>query len=420
MPTFARMSMALLAFASCAQGFELARGPMLGGVTDTYAGIWGQTDAPAKVVAVLRHEGADIATLAFQTAKEDGCSFTARWEGLAPDTAYSYAIKVDGAEISVGGFSTFGPLWKERPLHILYGSGWHPKDRITGRPSVFTRMAERAADAIIFNGDFPYTKKGRLTELRAGHRIIRGVEGFKELTAGTPTYAIYDDHDFGPNDCDGTHPCVDEALAGFKEHWPNPAYGLPDAPGCFDRFTLGNVEVFLIDSRYHRRADKHNPQMLGEQQFAWLCEGLERSPARYKLLMSSVQWGRNKHDSWGHPTWHKAERDRLFAFIAEKEIPGVVLASGDVHRCEVWRFKIGRKRYLHDFTSSALARNSRPFRKRAWPPEVVHSHWENGMYGELEFRPPSDKRVTLVYRIWSVANGLVYELKLSPKELNLI
>lgn len=410
---------ALLFVSCCAHGAELALGPMLGGVTDSYAGIWGQTDAPAEVAVTLLEEDSDSepATQTFRTSPEGGHSFTARFEGLKADTTYRYQVTVDGEEAFKAEFATPGASWEERPVRILYGSGWHPKDRITGRPSVFTRMAERDADAIIFNGDFPYTKRGRLDELRARHRQIREVEGFRELTCATATYAIYDDHDFGPNDCDGTHPYAEQALAGFKEHWPNYSYGLPDAPGCFGRFTLGTVEVFLIDSRYHRRAVRYNAQMLGEKQFAWLCDGLEASTARYKLLMSSVQWGRVKSDSWNHPKFHQAERDRIFAFIADNKIPGVVLASGDVHRCEVWKLDIGDGRCLYDLTSSGLARKSFPIKERYRPPPMVHTHAENGMYAELEFRPPSDTETAFVYRIWSVANGLIYEIGLSPKDL---
>jgi len=403
-----------------APGTELALGPLLGGVTEDYAGIWGQTHAPADVtVSLLGPDGASIVRQRLRTSIEGGLSFTARFEGLKADARYAYAVGIDGQHAIDVGFVTPGPSWRTRPVRIVWGSGWHPEDRIAGRTSVFMRMLEMHPHAVIFNGDFPYTLEGRLDELRREHRVIRRVEGFCSLTAVTPTYAIYDDHDFGPNDCDGTHPHVDEALAGFKEHWPNRDYGLPGAPGCFGRFRLGDVEVFLVDSRYHRRAVKGNAQMLGARQFEWLCEGLRASTARYKLVMSSVQWGRVKLDSWNHPSFHQPERDRIFAFIAEHEIPGVVLASGDVHRCEVWKFKIGRRRYLHDFTSSALARESHAWRKRDLPKELIHSRAENGMFGELEFRPASDEETALIFRIWSVAEGLVYTYRLRPKDLNL-
>jgi hypothetical protein len=90
--------------------------------------------------------------------------------------------------------------------------------------SIFTEMASRKADLILFLGDFPYTARGGREEVRKGSRKLREVAGFAQLTASTPTYGIYDDHDFGPNDCDGTHPNADEALAAFKEYWPNPSY----------------------------------------------------------------------------------------------------------------------------------------------------------------------------------------------------
>ncbi len=39
------------------------------------------------------------------------------------------------------------------------------------------------------------------------------------------------------------------------------------------------------------------------------------------------------------------------------------------------------------------------------------------MYGEIEFRPASDKNVAIIFRSISAKNGLVYEHKLIPSDL---
>ena len=53
---------------------------------------------------------------------------------------------------------------------------------------------------------------------------------------------------------------------------------------------------------------------------------------------------------------------------------------------------------------------------------MIHSYGkktDNNMYGEIEFRPASDKNVAIVFRSLSAKNGLVYEHKLSPDDLTL-
>src|SRR5690606_24452022 len=147
-----------------------------------------------------------------------------------------------------------------------------PKFAIKEGTNEFMKMNERNADAVIFLGDFPYTAKGELEELRTQHAWIRKIPGFRDLTASRPVYAIWDDHDFGPNDADGKHPKAREAFRGFKEHWPSPFLGLPDVPGIFSNFRFGDIEIFRLDCRTHSLRTAKNSIMLGEKQTEWLYQ----------------------------------------------------------------------------------------------------------------------------------------------------
>ena len=137
---------------------------------------------------------------------------------------------------------------------MVYGYGYKlSQDKMKPGTSIFMEMASRKPDLVLFLGDFPYTRRGEKKEVRDGNKRLRSIVGFRELTASTPTYGIYDDHDFGPNDCDGTHANADEALAAFKEYWPNPSYALPDNKGIYCSFVVGDVEFFLLDGRSEER-----------------------------------------------------------------------------------------------------------------------------------------------------------------------
>jgi hypothetical protein len=56
------------------------------------------------------------------------------------------------------------------------------------------------------------------------------------------------------------------------------------------------------------------------------------------------------------------------------------------------------------------------------PAEMIHSYGkvdDNNMFGEIEFRPSSDKEAAIIFRSFSAKNGLVYEHTLSPANLNI-
>lgn len=259
-------------------------------------------------------------------------------------------------------------------------------------------------------------QSGERDELRRGNKKLREVIGFRQLTSSTPSYAIYDDHDFGPNDCDGTHKKADEALATFKEYWPNPSYGQPGNKGIYCSFVVGDVEFFLLDGRYQAR--KKQETMLGKVQYKWLCDGLMNSKSRYKVLASGVQFGRVKADGWAGKNYI-GERNNLFNFIVENNISGVIGISGDVHRSDIYKLPIGEGRYFYDFTAGALSRKQRHAPKPLLD-NMIHSYGkvdDNNMYGEIEFRPASDTDVAIVFKSISAKNGVVYEHKLSPDDL---
>lgn len=399
---------------------DVSHGPMLGAVSEHTARIWLRTSEPAEVTCVLSEIGNTSEPLTQKVcttlASDNTCII--KYDKLKKETEYKYVVRVGKSERQ-GSFKTLGPSLAQKGVRIVYGYGYmHRQNKRKPGTSIFQEMASRKADLIIFLGDFPYTARGAKDELRTGNRKLREVIGFRQLTSSTPTYGIYDDHDFGPNDCDGTHKNADEALAAFKEYWPNPSYGLPEDKGIYCSFVVGDVEFFLLDGRYPAR--KQQKTMLGKVQFKWLCDGLKNSKSRYKVLVSGVQFGRAKSDGWAGE-YYLGERKKLFSFIADNDISGVIGISGDVHRSDIYKLPIGKDRYFYDFTPGALSRTQR-IPPSPLPREMVHSYGkktDNNMYGEIDFRSASDKNVAVIFRSFSAENGLIYEHKLTPSDLML-
>jgi alkaline phosphatase D len=399
---------------------SISHGPMLGAVSKHAANIWVRTTMPADVTCTLSEVGATLEPLTrkVQTTLESDNTCTIRFDKLKEETEYQYVVRVGKSEHQAT-FTTLGSSLTQKGIRIVYGYGYnHRENKMKSGTSVFTKMTSRKANLILFLGDFPYTASGARDEVRKGNRKLRNIIGFRQLTSSTPTYGIYDDHDFGPNDCDGTHKNADEALAAFKEYWPNPSYGLPEDKGIYCSFVVGDVEFFLLDGRYPAR--KNQKTMLGASQFKWLCKGLRNSKSRYKVLVSGTQFGRVKDDGWAGK-YYLGERKKLFSFIFENDISGVIGISGDVHRSDIYKLPIGKNRYFYDFTPGSLARTHRAPPKPL-PDTMIHSYGkktDNNMYGEIEFRPASDKNVAIIFRSLSAKNGLIYEHKLTPNDLEI-
>jgi alkaline phosphatase D len=165
------------------------------------------------------------------------------------------------------------------------------------------------------------------------HLRYRQQREFAAVARSTPTYAMWDDHDYGPNNSDGTAEGKERSLAGWRQFWPNPALGATGIPGAFFQFSWGQVDFFVVDGRYHRSPDvapdDGNKRMLGDAQFGWLVDRLKASEAKFKVIASGSTLNFSKGDGWRIYTF---SRHRLMDAIRENGITGVVYMSGDVHR----------------------------------------------------------------------------------------
>ena len=209
------------------------------------------------------------------------------------------------------------------------------------------------------------------------------------MTARTAVYAIYDDHDFGTDDCiPGAE--VDRPVwkrdvwRRFQQNWNNPAYGGGEAqPGCWFDFPIGDVHFIMLDGRYYRsRAGQ--PSMLGPVQKAWLLETLKNSRGTFKVLASPVPWSEGvkpgSQDPWdGFPE----EREEIFRFIEQQRIEGVVLIAADRHRSDL---RITRRQHgydLYEFESSRLTnRHTHPVVKT---PGLVFGYSKTCSVGMMSF-----------------------------------
>jgi alkaline phosphatase D len=315
-------------------------GPIVGQVTPAEAMVWLHVEDEAshpEVIVQFRSavEPADrVQAVRPKANPAEHNAIKARLTGLRPATTYQYEVLLDGTgdEAWQGRFTTPVAAGKSSRFKLAVSScmdaGVNPV-----QSAWYLLLAEKP-DLQLLLGDNVYANTTDRELLWRKHRQQRRVIEFAAVLRNVPTYAMWDDHDYGPNDSDGTQPGKENSLVAFKELWANPAAGTDDTPGAFYRFGWGDVEFFMLDGRYHRSPDKapndDKKRMLGDAQFKWLASALRESQAKFKVLGSGSTLMVSLDDGW---RVYDFDRKRLYQTIMGQKIPGVLYLSGDIHRC---------------------------------------------------------------------------------------
>ena len=282
------------------------------------------------------------------------------WERTLPDTSLKEDAPTDQFTIAFGG-----------------GAGY-----VSENERMWDTIGEIAPRTLLLLGDNVYIDDPETPAMQRFHYYRRQSQPeWTNLAKSVPIYAIWDDHDFTTNDGWGG-PAIDEPAwkrevwKVFKENWDNPYYGGGDEkPGCWFDFRIGDVHFIMLDGRYYRESPKtDNPSMLGPVQMKWLKRTL-REEATFKVICSNVPFA-PKVKPGSTDTWdgYDGERQRIYQFIADQQIPGVIILSADRHRSDAYRVdtKIKGMYPLYEFSSSRLTN------------QHVHKIIESSLFGYNE------------------------------------
>ena len=317
---------------------SIAHGPMLGHVGPSEAHLWLRIsgEAEARLVYGKQPElSPQKHSTTIRLTPENHLMGKLSLENLESQQRYFYAIELDGKRVTekpYPSFTTAPPAGKPARQRIAFSSCLGRTGDATA--AAWGQMEKTSrADLILLLGDNHYADTTAREGQSTAYFSHRSPAAFRTISSRTPTYAIWDDHDYGPNDSDGTAAGKEESLATFKDFWPNPGFGEADNPGIYYKFSRGEVDFFMLDDRYHRSPDRMiddgHKTMLGARQLAWLKRELSAATGKVKIIASGSEWQPNSHaDSW---TSYPRERSQIFRFIEEEGIEGVLLISGDRH-----------------------------------------------------------------------------------------
>ena len=400
--------------------------------------LWLQTERAARVAVDLHadDEAAKRRRIEGTTRAEDDFALHVRLTGLEPGTRYRYQVLVDGRPAGEPGAFATQPLWQYRTeppeLAIAFGSCAYLNDRFSrpgppwgGDYGIFDVIAARAPDLMLWLGDNVYFREPEWTSpegMSGRYRAYRALPELRKLARASSHLAIWDDHDFGPNDSDSSFTLKGAALETFKRYWANPSYGLPGVPGVFGMATLGDVDFFLLDNRFHRYPNRYPPvpekAMFGAAQLKWLKQALIASRATFKVVAAGGQfWNRaNRYEAFFN---YPAEQKALADWLLEQKIPGVVFLSGDRHLGGLWRIERPNAYPLYEFTSSPLTAGAfanPPQEERDNPQLVPGTLVTQRNFGVLRVSGPrADRAVTL--EAYASDGRLLWQRRIAAAEL---
>ena len=317
-------------------------GPLVGHTTDSSATIWMYAPIGAKVELSCQQEAGDgkkirkaFVAVTDPAGKLDGVPYKVVLSDLEANTRYKFRVEIDGATVleRIGSFKTAPPVGKGAKFRVAVTSCMK-----FGQPqNSWKLLLADKPDLHITLGDTQYSDTTNPTIQWKHHARYRAVPEFAAVLRAMPNYAMWDDHDYGPNNSDGTAAGKEGSLVGWNQIWANPPAGTKETPGAFFKFSWGDVDFFVVDGRYYRSPgkspDNDKKRMLGDAQFAWLLDGLKTSKAKFKVIASGSTLADSKSDGWRIYTF---ARHRLFDAIGKNKISGVLYFSGDIHRSRVW------------------------------------------------------------------------------------
>lgn len=362
---------------SIAQKSLLRSGPMLGYGEMREVMLWVQVNEKAKIhfeYWKTSNSKVKFKSKSIEASEEKYFTTQIALTNLLPGTNYQYELFINNKKINYPyplKFKTQS-LWQFRTVppdfSVAFGSCLYINEAEFDRPqpygstpTVLKSITNKKPDLMLWLGDNTYYREPDFfsaSGMNYRYSHTREIPELQELLSSTHNYAIWDDHDYGPNDADRSYKMRNEALEVFKNFWTGQNFGTDETPGVFYRFQFNDAEFFMLDDRFHRSPNNapndESKTMFGKSQLQWLKDCLLNSSQPFKIIANGNQM---LNEYCEHETFTKftAEYRDLISFIKQNKISGVIFLSGDRHHTELIQQKDSTFYTLYDFTSSALS-----------------------------------------------------------------
>jgi alkaline phosphatase D len=334
---------------------------------------------------------------------------------------YAYSIVINGKKTQVNHPLEFHipALWQWRSdppnFKVALGSCFYVNEEQYDRPGkpyggdypIVTNILQKKPDLMLWLGDNVYLREadwGSKNGIIKRYEHTRSLPELQSLLGSVHHYALWDDHDYGPNDSDRGYGLKHESRNVFMQFWGNPSYGNGKQEGVYTTFQWGDVQFFLLDNRFFRSPNRRitgDRTILGEEQKQWLIDNLASSNATFKVIAMGGQF-LNPLERFENFANYKAEQQEIIELLGKENISGVFFLSGDRHYSEMSELQpiaLGPTYPLLDFTVSPLtsgafsSRTDQDKNPLSLPGSAIYER----NYGMLEFSGTiNDRSVTFI------------------------
>ena len=376
--------------------------PIVGSVTSTSAKVWIAYRGNGQNALILgdtaEHKVYYPTDVKYIANSKGDVALTMEFTGLKPDHLYNILVSIEGWGTSTQASFRTQADTTIKDFNFVLGScalmfpGVSRLVFPAATPFIFKRMQKKKADFMVWLGDDVYYMKNSYKNLdgmfKLNMRLRKSFPFYRDFLSSTPQYAIWDDHDYGPNDSGREYALKDSSLKVFKGMWPNTYPKGEEFKGNFFNFRYYDAEFFMTDDRYFRQIVGHDSTspFLGETQLVWLKNKLLLSDATFKFIGVGSQVLNDNHFGESY-TEYIQERNELLDFISNNNIKGVIFLTGDKHFSEL--SKRDWKGYpMHDFTCSPLTTPPLPRRLLGAYTNhnrVPHSDYAKRNFGRISF-----------------------------------
>lgn len=406
---------------------QIKSGPMLGYNTMREVLVWVQTEKAQKVT-LKWHSLNGISKGASTINTVHSSAFTAHLiaTDLLAGTEYQYQIFLDDEVnlVSEGVFTTQS-LWQHRtePPNFTFsiGSCAYTNDSTYDRPGVpygkgneiFTQIASSNSEFMLWLGDNIYLREADWTSktgIYYRYTHFKSMPEIQKLWKSMHHYAIWDDHDFGPNDADRSFVNKDITLKAFQDFWGNQSFGINGKKGITSMFSFNDADFFLLDNRYYRSPNQRKTgerHILGNEQIEWLIDNLVNSKATFKFVAIGGQFVSDAAVYENHATFPD-ERNRIISLIDQEKIKNVIFLNGDRHKTEMSKITTANGIDIYEYTSSPLSSKSYNTSDEPNTLRIEGTHVSTQNYGQIELSGTSEERVA-VMRCFNSKGKLMWE-----------
>lgn len=213
--------------------------------------------------------------------------------GLNPSSEYYYRVADSNGDY-VGGL---GGRFRTYPVDnsaagFTFGFS-SCRDTNTDAP-VLSNLKSRNPLFYIHTGDLHYRDitSNDTSLFRTGYNEWLGQTTIASLHRDLPVQYVYDDHDWGGNDSNGSATAGPACRTVYRERVPH--YTLPSGTTANQTWKVGRVRFIILDVR----AARSGGTILGSTQKAWLLNLLANADTKLTFIVSPVAWIGGSSDDW--------------------------------------------------------------------------------------------------------------------------